>query len=153
MVPGIPREVIAMPLPAADHIEISDLIARLSHALDFSRPGDVVALFTADGTYAAQTSEADGRRDRFRHAGADSVREFAAAAAARRQGLGRHWVGNPLIEADGPDRARATSYVLFVEIDPATGERRIPLSGVHHDTFVRTGAGWRFASRTIVADI
>jgi hypothetical protein len=47
----------------------------------------------------------------------------------------------------------AVSYVAFLQIDPETKERRITISGMHRDTFVRTPGGWRFTARTVVADI
>ncbi|MFL6118329.1 nuclear transport factor 2 family protein [Actinophytocola sp.] len=59
----------------------------------------------------------------------------------------------PSTSAARPDRATAISYVLFVEIDERTKERRILISGVHEDAFARTAAGWRLTRRTVVADI
>ncbi|MFT4210502.1 MAG: nuclear transport factor 2 family protein [Microbacterium sp.] len=141
-----------MSLSPADHRELTDLVTRLCHALDFSRPQDFADVFTSDGVYRAVSSTVTGEQQRFRHAGADELLAFATAAVRKRRGLGRHWTGNLLIEGDG-DAATATSYVLFVEIDGETGERRIPISGVHRDTFRRTPEGWRFASRTVVADV
>jgi hypothetical protein len=141
-----------MTLPPADHIAISTLVARLCQALDFSRPDDFVASFVEGGVYQAVSSEATSRTPRFRHEGTDQLRAFAESAVAKRQGLGRHWTGNLVVEGDD-ERASGVSYVLFVEIDPQTRERRIPISGVHHDEFLHTDDGWRFVSRTVVADL
>src|SRR6266545_5639564 len=141
-----------MPLTPDDHRQISTLLARWSHALDFSRPQDFVDIFTSDGVYQAVSSEATGRRPRFRYEGAAELLGFAESAVEKRRGLGRHWTGNLVVDGDG-DTASAVSYVLFVEIDPETKQRRIPISGVHHDMLVKTANGWLFASRTVVADI
>ncbi|MEU4223166.1 nuclear transport factor 2 family protein [Nonomuraea sp. NPDC026600] len=138
-------------LTVEDRIEIEELISRLCHALDFSRPEDFVAVFVPHGAFQARTSARSGGAVRFRHEGHDRLRAFADAAAAKRGGLGRHWTGN-LVVRGVPGGAEATSYVMFLEIDPGTGQRTIPLSGVHHDVFSRTEAGWRFVERTIVAD-
>lgn len=139
-------------LTADDVHEITALIARLCHSLDFSRPEDFVGVFVPDGIFRAVSSTATGETERFAHRGAAELLAFAQAAAEKRQGLGRHWTGNLVLDGDGTT-ASGVSYVLFVEIDPATRERRISISGVHRDSFRRTSDGWRFESRTIVADI
>jgi hypothetical protein len=155
---GVPDPGVTAPdvdpttLDVADVQEITALIARLCHSLDFSRPEDFVGLFVPDGTFRAVSSTAGGETERFAHTGPVELLAFAQAAADKRQGLGRHWTGNLVLQGDGAT-ASGVSYVLFVEIDPDTKERRIPISGVHRDTFRRTDEGWRFASRTILADI
>jgi hypothetical protein len=142
-------------LSPADQLELQSIVARLCQALDFSRPADFVDSFTPDGVYEAVSSVASGRLPRFRHEGSAALLAFAEAAVEKRRGLGRHWTGNLVLEADPrePDRATAVSYVLFVEIDERTKERRILISGVHEDAFARTAAGWRLTRRTVVADI
>lgn len=141
-----------MPLTVDDRLDLIDLIARLCQALDFSRPSDFVDVFVADGVYQAESSEASGRQQRFRHQGSEQLLAFARSAVEKRRGLGRHWTGNVVLE-ETADGASAVSYVLLLDIDPDSKERRFPISGVHHDRFVRTDAGWRFAERVVVADI
>jgi hypothetical protein len=139
-------------LATDDVQEITMLVARLCQALDFSRPEDFVRVFLPDGTYRAVSSTASGEAERFCHRGSAELLAFARSAAGKRRGLGRHWTGNLVVDGDSMN-ATAVSYVLFVEIDAETKERRIPISGVHRDTFRRTDEGWRFVSRTVVADI
>ena len=141
--------------PAEDQLEIGTLVARLCQALDFSRTVDFVDAFTADGVYEAVSAVTSRRQPQFRHQGPAELLTFAESAVEKRRGLGRHWTGNLVIEADPQDVDRATgvSYVLFVQIDAETKERRILTSGVHEDVYVRTPDGWRVASRTVVADI
>jgi SnoaL-like domain len=141
-----------MPLSVADHIEIEQLIATLCQALDIGRPEEFVAAFAPDGIYQATTSVASGEQVRFRHQGPAQLLAFAEQAAAKRAGLARHWTGN-LVLTGTEQGAEATSYVMFMQIDPQTRQRSITLSGVHRDRFVRTAGGWRFQQRTIVADI
>jgi hypothetical protein len=142
-----------MPLTTENQLAITTLISKLAQALDFSRPADFVDVFTSDGVYQAVSSTVSGEVPRFRHEGSQALLRFAESAVQRRRGLGRHWTGNLVIDGD-QDTATAISYVFFIEIDPATKERRIPISGVHRDAFVKTPEhGWRFTSRTIVADI
>ncbi|MEU4236914.1 nuclear transport factor 2 family protein [Actinoplanes sp. NPDC026619] len=139
-------------LTADDRLDLVELIHRLCHALDYSRPDDFAAVFTPDGVYQAVSSVAAGEHPRFRHEGAAELLAFAEAAARKRQGLGRHWTGNVVLNATEAG-ASAVSYVAFLEIDPETNERRITISGTHRDSFVRSADGWRFTSRTVVADI
>jgi hypothetical protein len=139
-------------LGADDRLDLIDLIHRLGQALDYSRPADFAAAFTPDGVYQAVSSVRSGEQPRFRHQGTDQLLAFAETAAQRRQGLGRHWTGNVVLETTETG-ASAVSYVAFLQIDPETKERTITISGTHRDDFVRTPQGWRFTSRTIVADI
>jgi SnoaL-like domain len=142
-----------MSLSTADVLAITRQVGRLCQALDFSRPTDFVDIFTADGVYQAVSSTATGEALRFRHKGPEELLAFAESAVEKRKGLGRHWTGNLVIDGDGAS-ATAVSYVLFIEIDPETKERRIPISGVHRDAFVKDSArGWLFISRTVVADV
>jgi hypothetical protein len=140
-----------MPLSTADRIEIEELISRLCHAFDFSQPADVVAAFVPDGAFQLVSSVATGMQLRYRHQGHDQLRAFAEATAAKRQGRARHWTGN-LVVTGTPDGAEAVSYTMLLQIDPETGQRDVVLSAVHRDVFARTGAGWRFVQRTVVAD-
>jgi hypothetical protein len=139
-------------LTTSDRIEITELIARLCHALDFSSPQDFVDVFVPEGAFQATTSDKTGGQIKFRHEGHDQLRAFAEAAAARRRGLGRHWTSNLVVTGTG-EAAQAVSYVMFLEIDGATGGRSIPISGIHRDVFTKTDAGWRFVQRTVIADL
>jgi hypothetical protein len=139
-------------LTADDRLDLVELVHRLCQALDYSRPADFVDVFTPDGIYQAVSSVASGEQPRFRHAGAAQLLAFAEAAVEKRQGLGRHWTGNVVLTATETGAA-AVSYVLFIQIDPETKERKILISGTHRDAFVRTPDGWRCTSRTVVADI
>jgi hypothetical protein len=109
-------------------------------------------VFVPKGAFQAATSDKTGGHIKFRHEGHDQLRAFAHAAAAKRQGLGRHWTSN-LVVTGTAGQAQAVSYVMFLEIDAATGGRSIPISGVHRDVFTKTDAGWRFIERTVVADL
>lgn len=141
-----------MILTVEDRLDITELTARLCQALDFSRPDDFVDVFVPGGVYRATTSVATGEVVKFRYEGSVQLRDFADAAAMKRRGLGRHWTGNLVIRATD-EGARATSYVLFLQIDAATGGRAITVSGVHQDVFAKSADGWRFVQRTVVADL
>jgi hypothetical protein len=56
-----------------------------------------------------------------------------------------HLTSNHLVELDG-DRATGTAYYLAAGIVRRTGIEN-QARGYYEDTYVRTGDGWRFASR------
>jgi SnoaL-like domain len=143
----------ATELDVRDQLQIQTLMSQVCQALDRSRPADFVAAFTPDGVYRIVSPDVDGRQERYSHHGADALLEFATGMAARRKGMARHWTGNLVIESDGNGGATARSYTMLIEIDPETKARKILLTGVHEDVLVRTDAGWRLASRTVVGDV
>ena len=55
------------------------------------------------------------------------------------------------VRVDGPDEAHAESYYLYLR-EANTGPV-VQLTGRYVDTFRRTSAGWKFASRKIVANV
>jgi SnoaL-like domain len=143
---------MAIALSTEDRLDIAELVARLCQSLDFSDPDAYVAQFANGGIFEARSDMTPAAQIRFRHQGADQLRAFAEAAVTKRAGLARHWTGNLVIRGGGQG-ASGTSYVMLVVIDPDTGARSIAMSGVHHDEYVRTPAGWRFARRSVVGDV
>jgi 3-phenylpropionate/cinnamic acid dioxygenase small subunit len=125
-----------MRLTADDDAEIRNLLARYCVLLDQDDVEAWVALFTPDATYQVY-----GRT----FAGHDGLRTMMAGAPG-----GLHLGGSPAIEPVDRDHARTQQNLLFV--DRTTGESRRAL---YDDELVRTGDGWRIASRRcrfIVAD-
>jgi 3-phenylpropionate/cinnamic acid dioxygenase small subunit len=116
-----------LPSPA-DHVEITQLLARYCLALD---RGDVEAwleLFTPDASY-----EVYGRS----FGGHDGLRRMMTGAPG-----GLHLGGPPVIEMLGPDEARTQQNLLFVDRSDGTSR-----SAVYTDELRRTAAGWRIARR------
>ncbi|MBL7493217.1 nuclear transport factor 2 family protein [Frankia sp. AgB1.9] len=112
-------------LPApADHVAISDLVARYCLMLDLDDVEGWVGLFTPDASYLVYGRSFDGH---------DALRAMMRAAPG-----GMHLGGPPSIEMLGPDQARTTRNLLFV--DQAGGA---PRHAIYHDDLVRTPDGWR----------
>jgi len=111
---------------AADQLAITGLLARYCVLLDLVDVEGWVALFTSDATY-----EVDGRT----HHGHDGLRRLFQGTQR-----GLHLAGPPVIEADGPDRARTTRNALFV--NRRSGALRHTF---YRDELVRTAGGWRIA--------
>ncbi|MEP7310356.1 MAG: nuclear transport factor 2 family protein [Acidobacteriota bacterium] len=125
-------------LTAADYLQIQQLVARYSYALDTGANDgfDYADLFAPGGSFGSATT-----------------REQLAATA--RPGGGHyprgpqfvfHYTSNHVIEAS-PEGATGKVYV--VEID--AGEKVLIEDGGHYeDVYVKTPQGWRFKSRTFI---
>jgi hypothetical protein len=124
-------------ISALDEIEIQQLVARANYALATGRDdGDMyAALFTPDGSF----DKAVGR---------DQVARFARGG---RKGVGS-LVTNVIVE---PSPEGATGKHYEVAINFVSGAQPVALgtTGRYEDVFVKTGAGWRFKSRTFISSI
>lgn len=111
-----------------DHIAITQLLARYCITLDLDDVDGWVALFTPDARY-----EVFGRT----FEGHEGLRKMAHVAPG-----GLHLGGPPVIEMQGPDRAKTMQNLLFVE---RTSD--VSRYAVYHDELHRTSEGWRIAKR------
>jgi uncharacterized protein (TIGR02246 family) len=116
------------------------LITRYTHLVDEGQASQVADLFTMDGVWASPEATLDGQ---------DAIR----AAFLRRERSGRrsrHVCTNVAIDVEDEARASGLCYLTLFRTDeeasPARGTTP-DLVGVYRDRFVRTGDGWRFASR------
>jgi hypothetical protein len=128
-------------LTAADYLEIQQLVARYSYALDM-HGGDgsaFAALFAPDGNLGTLAR------------GTAQLTAFAAQTNKDRSGPGftRHFVTNVVIK---PAPGGATGRSYLVTIDGAEdGKPTTMLSGGHYDdVYVKTPQGWRIKSRDYV---
>lgn len=114
--------------PTDDVIEIEQLLGRYAVGMTKDDIESVVAVFTSDGTYSAfgQTY---------------GLADFPTLVAAAPKGL--FLVGTPVLELDG-DRGTGEQPLCFV--DQTTHHLRI---GYYTDTYRRTPAGWRLATRSM----
>ncbi|OHV33316.1 MULTISPECIES: nuclear transport factor 2 family protein [Pseudofrankia] len=114
-----------LPSPA-DQVAIGGLLARYCLTLDLDDVEGWVGLFTPDASYLVYGRSFDGR---------DALRAMMRAAPG-----GLHLGGPPVIDMVGPDEARTTRNLLFV--DRADGVAR---HAVYSDELVRTPDGWRIS--------
>lgn len=134
-----------------DHDERAEIVAaceRLvvdyTHLIDLGRAAAVADLFADDGVWSSPEFTMEGRA-------------AIAAAFAQRQAMDRtstHVCSNVAIDVVDRDHARGVSYLTLYRFD-GVDERPAPLEGPtlvgrYEDTFVRTGDGWRFQSRSTV---
>ena len=124
-------------LTAEDRLEIQELMARYSRAIDFGRFEELPGFFTDDCTLDFGTLMGS-------HQGRDGVSRFGTMLA----GIGltmRHYVGNCIIEGDG-ERATAITYVLAFtgpkgSLTPTTGRYEDELRKVDGHWFLHVRRG------------
>src|SRR5262245_21926697 len=126
-------------LTVADYIEIQQLVARYSHAIDM-HGGDgsaYAALFTPDGSLGTQAK------------GTAQLAEFAAKTNKDRSGpaFTSHFVTNVVIKP-APEGATGRSYLVALDIAEGGKPTTILRGGHYDDVYVKTPQGWRIKSRT-----
>jgi hypothetical protein len=126
-----------MPLTSDDRLEIIELAARYSHAIDHLDAEAYANVFTEDGElYAGQTLRAAG------HAALKANIAKAEAAKVSR----RHWNCNPIVDGDG-STARLRVYLMAVEYTKSLSPY---LMGEYDDELVKLNGKWKFKRRRIM---
>lgn len=127
----------------SDRIEIEELLARYSRALDYRQFDELEAIFTPDGEF-----DAGGLGHPQGPAAIRSMIEGTIGDLDATQ----HLVGKSLIEfsADG-DAAEVRTYLISQHIrESAPGPvKHYFLGGEYYDRVVRTESGWRIAFRRL----
>jgi hypothetical protein len=62
----------------------------------------------------------------------------------------RHFLTNMLIEPTADGGAAGKNYLVVLDIPEAGKAGSIYIGGHYEDTYVRTPAGWRFKTRTLI---
>lgn len=133
-------------LTAMDYVEIQQLVARTSFALDTAADkGRVFAgLFTDDGRFTSKTgqqSEVKGR---------EQLAAFAMGDLAHRgPAYVRDYITNHIIQP-APEGATGRVYLVWIEVEENGHPGAIRSGGRYEDVYVRTPAGWRIKTRTFV---
>lgn len=124
----------------SDRLEIQDLLARYSDAIDRHDLDALDALFTADAV--VDYTEFGGPRGDLA-----ATKAFLAGVLPTHAGH-FHLVGSSVIDLDG-DRAAVRSICHNpMLLDAGDGRRRIYLCGLwYRDALVRTDRGWRISER------
>ena len=126
-----------------DRIEIEELLARYSRALDYRQWEDLEAIFTVDGEF-----DAGGLGHPH---GPAAIREMIEGTIGHLDAT-QHLVGKSLIELDaGGDSAEVRTYLISQHIrESAPGPvKHYFLGGEYYDRVVRTPDGWRIAYRRL----
>ncbi len=123
-------------LSAQDVTEINHLYARYNLALDSGDAQGWADTFTADGVFG----NSEGRA---------GLVQFAEGFHAQQDGHARHWNNNVHVTSTA-EGAEGTTYLQLwnVGVRPQT----IIVTGIYHDTLVKTADGWRFKTRRVEVD-
>jgi hypothetical protein len=127
-----------------DYLAIKNLIHRYPQCADkgdFEGVGELLgnAVMGHHGdkaSYFADGSEA------FSNIYTRTVRKFPGRGTPRT----RHLIGNVVIEDDGPDRARAESYVMVFQQTDTLPLQPI-IGGTYFDRFAKVEGAWRLVER------
>ncbi len=126
-----------------DRQAIADVIHAYCDHFDRNEPEAVAALFTADATvdYGPEAATI---------VGADAIASTIAVGLEQTFAATSHHVSNIRIAFEGPDAARAVTY-LYAWHRYLDGSPDGELWGRYRHRFVRTGAGWRIAALVLEA--
>jgi hypothetical protein len=127
-------------LTAADHVEIQQLVARYSYAVDtHADNGYAYAdLFTPDGMFG----KTQGR---------EALAELARSTQKDRGGpaFTRHYLTNVIVYPT-PEGARGSQYLMAIDVSEGGKPSSVVHGGRYEDVYVKTPAGWRFKSRQLI---
>lgn len=133
-------------LTAMDYVEIQQLVARTSFALDTAADkGRAFAeLFTIDGRFTSKTGLAHEVKGR------EQLAAFAMGDLAHRgPAYVRDYVTNHIIQP-APEGATGRVYLVWIEVEENGNPGAIQSGGRYEDLYVRTPGGWRIKARTFV---
>ena len=143
---NLAKEGKASGLPAKDHVEIQQLVARYGHALDTAaEKGQAFSrLFTADGVLKTRTSQPIEVK------GHEQLAAFAVGDLAHRGPFYvRDYVTNHLVHPS-PGGATGRVYLVWIEVGENGNPGIVQGGGRYDDVYVKTSDGWRIKSRTFV---
>lgn len=125
----------------AVHLQLERLAVEVNHRVDAGVAETIPELFTEDGVLATFGEPAVGR---------EALRAWGKMMDTDKPLDGvRHVLSNPRFVTDGPDRAVGTVYVTAYLPGTADGLATLPFTmGVCTDHYLRTGGGWKVASRS-----
>jgi len=133
------QKVTGGSLTAADYVEIQQLVARYSYAVDtHADNGYAYAdLFTPDGMFGKTK-------------GREALAELARMTQKDRGGPSytRHFLTNVIIYPT-PEGARGSQYLSAIDVSEGGKPSSVVHGGRYEDVYVKTPAGWRFKSRQL----
>jgi len=133
------QKVTGGTLTAADYIEIQQLVARYSYAVDtHDDNGYAYAdLFAPDGAFGNTK-------------GREALAELARTTQKERGGPAytRHYLTNVIIYPT-TEGARGSQYLMAIDVSEGGKPSSVVHGGRYDDVYVKTPAGWRFKSRQL----
>lgn len=127
-----------------DKYAIQELVARFAHCSDFGDWAGMEQLYVPE-----IVTEMEGIP--IKYEGIAAQIEHARESEHQTGGKNRHLHFNLYIEETNGE-VRANYMFLNVNAGAAPMAAKIVVSGRHHDTVVKTDAGWKFSHRRVVFD-
>jgi 3-phenylpropionate/cinnamic acid dioxygenase small subunit len=127
-------------LSIEDRIEIETLVTEYAWLLDHQRWHDIAELCTDDAVLHIRGREIVGQ---------DGLAEWADYRALKKNRRTQHQMTLLRLDPVSKDEVRGSSG-LVLHTAKAGGGTYVDLVGEYQDEYVRTPAGWRFASRRLV---
>jgi uncharacterized protein (TIGR02246 family) len=127
-----------MALATSDVVEITQLYAKYSLAVDEGDADAFIACFTPDGVLAADVEPIVGH---------DALHAFCKEVPTRVPGV-RHMPVNVAVDGDG-DAATGRCYVMLVI---GSAEPKLMGTGQYRDALRRVNGKWAFGRRDYTAD-
>jgi 3-phenylpropionate/cinnamic acid dioxygenase small subunit len=143
-------DVAATTRALKDRAEIDDLMVAYMDVLDAGDYAAYAALFTEQGAISYGNHNLVGRKQIHDvvKTELEGLRNPTGSDGLKLTSVGmHHLLLNPIIRVGG-DRASATATWIFVKVTP-DGKTELWGAGRYVDSFVRTKAGWLFASRIV----
>jgi hypothetical protein len=127
-----------------DYLAIKNLIHRYPQLTDKGDFAGVGRLFgnVQMGEHGHEAAFHGDGAEQFEAIYAGAVRRFPERGTPRT----RHLIGNVVIEDDGPDRARAESYVVVFQQTEKLALQPV-IAGTYFDRFAKVDGSWRFTHR------
>ena len=122
-----------------DKFEITQIINSYSVHLDIERVDVCTDLFIEEGKLELRIGKAKGKAE---------IEDLLTRILEFTRGK-RHFITNTFVELND-EVAYAQSYLLVVDAIESTD---IKMTGVYHDTLVKTEKGWKIHTRKLVLDL
>jgi hypothetical protein len=155
--PGANTSAAPMGLTALDYIEIQQLVARYSRALDTCANNgyDYADLYTADGWFAAGRDGQVGTKFQGRDRLAEAAGGGSQHCAKLNQpgGLWIHTSANHVITPSSEGATGVVDLVYPLEHGGGFDTEHMGHVGHYEDVYVKTAQGWRFKSRIHVLSV
>jgi len=137
-------------MDAADYFAIQNLVYTYAALIDRGEFDAVGALFDHADVYFPGNPEPASRAGQ--NIMGRQMHEWTRIYPETGTPRTRHMTTNLIIEPDGPDRARAQSYVVVFQSTPTLTMQPI-IGGTYKDRFEKVDGKWRFTERREEMDL
>jgi len=139
-------------LSIENRLAIEEVIAQYSYTYDGQDAEGFARLFAEDGVFEVFVPVKDAAILRLQSRLA--IHAWASKRLVARRGVftSRHHQSGTLFEELASDSAKSRTMLLVTHQRLDEAQPRLALTGVYHDLWRKTAAGWRFARRAAYVD-